>query len=386
MNLMWKGVLSYFLVAIAISCGNHNGQLGIQSVEKPALKVTAVAKNAAEEPSNQPKKKKRKSQLKDTWWDRWIKFCRFFLPIQFFFYLLSGQVVLTTPAPITTLARSTIPNTVSCELFIPGHTYKHERIIPLSLKIPANLFLNGTNVRALFKGFLNEAEEDLKKLSGFGCHIFADRDVDITSSGRNSTFCSKYLSDTRDFFSDIINNITLTMYVRPPHFERLKDSMRKRTREKEYVVERKKKIYRVSNDRRIFLPATLVENEDGVQYFHTWIKIKGHFPEDLEEEKLPLMLFGLKEMLDQFYYSPQSRFREINEKCENDKRDCIKSFRKEGVAILSNRNLRSYCSSPSRVNQAEHWISSAAEFLAFADRLEAVEKIHNYLRKRFLNS
>ncbi|MDD9139467.1 MAG: hypothetical protein NQ127_00860 [Candidatus Cardinium sp.] len=397
---MWRCLLSYFLVAIAISCGKHNGQLGMQSREKTALKIAAVAKKSTEEPSNQPKKKKRKSQSKDTWWDRWIKFCRVFLPIACFFYAFGGgQAMLTNASYQLRTDIEAVPamskcNFESCDLFYPENKYKTN--FPFLLRVPANLSLeNGTNVRSLFNGFFNSNgyPENIRKGA---CHILAERDINITSSNQNTTFCIDYLHRIRDFFSDTIKSVTSIESLRTLHFEPVENHIRMIPYTCVAGFSERHGGDKDSIKVRYYPNASLLEHRDNDDddddkewFYHTWkVNKLWYLEEDVQpERKRKGEGITMEVEVEEHHYSPSSRFRAINEKCGNDRRDCIKRFRKEGVAILKSGKIEPYCTSFLNTVGARHWISSAAEYLFFANYLEALEKVHNYAKEKgFLNS
>ncbi|AWN82012.1 hypothetical protein [Candidatus Cardinium hertigii] len=300
---MWR-CLFYFLVAVAISCGKYNGQLGMKSREKTALKVTAVAKNAAEELPNQPKKKKkskRKSQPKDTWWDRWINFCRFFFPI----ILLTDSVQAQCPIK-------------SCGLF-KGYGNEGTVISPFTLRV--NDSLNKNYVEQLLVNYRKTMYDTVnfwsypEEIREEACHLFSDRDVDIThtvdtsngTQAKDTTKCFNYSQELKQLFKHTINDILDKRNLWDLHYEKAESKPRKKPNECRL------RISRIGNNGKLLsLYPALVEKKkrDNVSEGYTWDvhtwrenKIRG---------KTDFRSFDLRKKLDdgkirgQYYYSPQN--------------------------------------------------------------------------------
>ncbi|WP_162534171.1 hypothetical protein [Candidatus Cardinium hertigii] len=367
-------MLSYFLVAVAISCGKHDGQLGIQSREKAALKVTVTAKNTAEESSNRLNKKKRKKkeiQLSDVLWDRWIRFCRFFFPILLLQSAASaGAQVGERCCPIT------------CGLFEPAVTSGYgepgnERTVTIPFTLPAGGNLNESYVKSLLSDFrttLSKVDvwsypEEVRKEA---CHIFADLDVDITSSTLNSTDnsikCVEYL-DRVNGLSSLIDDILSSEKPWDIHWERLEN------------YRRKTKGCRTKFSRRgangtvyyFHADATLVEKsgDNGVWNFHTWGE-KQYKSADISGENRAIRIED-----SMHYYSPQSKFREIIKKHENNPLRFIKECQKQGGVFLKNPNLEGFCEE--NPHFGAHLVSVGGEFLYVADYEKARQRFRDYL-------
>ncbi|AWN82035.1 hypothetical protein [Candidatus Cardinium hertigii] len=367
---MWRSVLSYFLVAIAISCGKHSGQLGIQSREKTALQIAAAEKNAAAQPSNRSekqKKRKRKNQPKYTWWDRWIGFCRFLFPILLLESLLQGKAAGAYHA-------------TSCKLFKPWHVTsgyegsRDDRTFTIPFTLPAGSSLNENGVKSLLSDFRTTLgkvavwsyPEEVRKQA---CHLFANQNVNITSSAHNTKSCDCYFTDVHDFFSKTINSITSSKNLWPLHFEPVRNyyGFPERVKNNKYVA----------NRRRLHPATSLIEERDAKWYlFYVWREFRKNnssFPMNFVKEH---MRRGVR---TEHYYSPQSKFLEIMEKYENEPLKRIEKLQEQGVAILMrNWNLEGYCDE--KPNLAKHLISIGGEFLYVADYEKARKIFSKYLK------
>ncbi|AWN82034.1 hypothetical protein [Candidatus Cardinium hertigii] len=396
---MWRSVLSCFLVAIAISCGKHSGQLGIQSREKTALQIAAAEKNAAAQPSKRSKRKKQsRSPSWTKWaWTMWAKFYRSFMPIYFFLSLLQvGQA-------------ASAYNPMSCALFQPVSVVPETAT--LLIPFPLNLPFNESNARLLLYDSLNSIEDSLhpEEVRRGACHLFADRDVDITVSASNTTLCRSYLTKVRGFFSNTIrSSITSSKGLWSLHFERVKDYLRnfkpvngspfQRVAKHKYVVFSSNSnrrlphhpVQRVAKHKYVVLSrnsirkiphyprTTLVEKVDGAWYFHIWRKDRGNAPPVFRNFNKGNTRQGIRMV---HYLSPQSQFHKIIKKYGKEPSKCINKLQAQGAAILSNENLDAYCDDPSKVKLAEHLISVGGEFLYVADYNKSRQPVSNYLKK-----